>query len=269
LGNPSAGKWDQIAPGDGGDCGADDSDKLCYHSYYGIEIERAPATGNNAFKWVDVSPPAPDDYDALFYPPMDVSEKIVAKAGVTLFVSDDSGDSWVEVDFGGAAGENASAVSIVDRKTIFLGSEKGRLVRIDRARSGWAKATVTQLTSPRSEFVSDIVVLGASKRIIWTSCSAFGGGHVFRSTNGGKTWGDRTGNLPDIPVNAIVIDPKNQRRIFAATDHGVYQSKNSGKKWTDFSNGLPNAVVGDMILHERRRVLRVGTHNRGAWEVDI
>ena len=33
--------------------------------------------------------------------------------------------------------------------------------------------------------------------------------------------------------------------------------------------GIPNAVVGDMILHERRRILRVGTHNRGAWEVDI
>jgi photosystem II stability/assembly factor-like uncharacterized protein len=269
LGNPSAGKWDQIAPGDGGDCGADDSDNLCYHSYYGIEIERAPATGSKAFKWVDVSPPAPDDYDALFYPPMDVSEKIVAKAGVTLFVSGDSGGSWVEVDFGGAAGEKASALSIVDPKTIFLGTEKGRLVRIDRVRSGWAKATVTQLTSPRSEFVSDIVTLGVLKRIIWTSCSAFGGGHVFRSTNRGNTWGDRTGNLPDIPVNAIVIDPKNQRRIFAATDHGVYQSKNSGTKWTDFSNGLPNAVVGDMILHERRRILRVGTHNRGAWEVDI
>ncbi len=70
-------------------------------------------------------------------------------------------------------------------------------------------------------------------------------------------------------MNAIVIDPKNHRRIFAATDNGVYQSKNSGTKWTDFSNGLPNAVVGDMILHERRRVLRIGTHNRGAWEVDI
>ena len=92
---------------------------------------------------------------------------------------------------------------------------------------------------------------------------------MFRSTNSGKSWSDRTGNLPDIPVNAIVIDPKNHRRIFAATDHGVYQSKNSGVKWSDFSNGLPNAVVGDMILHERRRMLCIGTHNRGAWEVDI
>jgi photosystem II stability/assembly factor-like uncharacterized protein len=200
---------------------------------------------------------------------MDVLEKVVAKAGVTLWASDDSGDNWAEVDFGGEAGEKASAVSIVSRSTIFLGTEKGRLVRIDRASSGWAKAKITQLTSPRNDFVSDIVVLGASKRVVWTGCSAFGGGHVFRSTNGGKIWSDRTGNLPDIPVNAIVIDPKNHRRIFAATDHGVYQSKNSGTKWSDFSNGLPNAVVGDMILHERRRVLRIGTHNRGAWEVDI
>ncbi|PYK47691.1 MAG: hypothetical protein DME51_13180 [Verrucomicrobia bacterium] len=273
LGNPHntprERTWDQVAPGDGGDCGADDTNKLCYHSYYGIEIERAPATGEKAFKWVDVSPPAPEEYDALFYPPMDVLEKIVAKAGVTLWVSNDSGDNWEEVDFGGESDEKASAVSIVDRKTIFLGTEKGRLVRIDRASSGWAKGNVTQLTSPRNEFVSDIVVLGASKRVVWTSCSAFGGGHVFRSTNSGKSWSDRTGNIPDIPVNAIVIDPKNHRRIFAATDHGVYQSKNSGSKWTDFSNGLPNAVVGDMILHERRRVLRIGTHNRGAWEVDI
>jgi photosystem II stability/assembly factor-like uncharacterized protein len=273
LGNPHniprEGTWDQIALGDGGDCGADDTNKLCYHSYYGIWIERAAATGASAFKWVDVSPPAPDDYDALFYPPMDVVDAIVAKAGVTLFVSDNSGNNWTEVDFGGDAGEKASAVSIVSRKTIFLGTEKGRLARIDRASSGWAKANVTQLTSPRSEFVSDIVVIGASKKVIWTSCSAFGGGHVFRSINSGKTWSDRTGNLPDIPVNAIVIDPKNHRRIFAATDHGVYQSKNAGTKWTDFSNGLPNAVVGDMILHERRRVLRIGTHNRGAWEVDV
>jgi hypothetical protein len=269
VGNPVNGTWDQIAPGDGGDCGADDANKLCYHSYFGIWIERAPVAGADAFKWKEVSPPAPDDYEALFYPPMDVSERIVAKAGVSLFVSDDSGDTWAEVDFGSTDDEKASALSIVNSKTIFLGTENGRLIRIARASSGWAKATVTQLTSPRGDFISDIVVLGASQQVIWASCSAFGGGHVFRSANAGMNWSNRTGNLPDIPVNAIVIDPKNTDRIFAATDHGVYQSQNAGAKWSDFSNGLPNAVVGDMLLHERRRVIRAGTRNRGAWEVDI
>ena len=87
--------------------------------------------------------------------------------------------------------------------------------------------------------------------------------------DGGKTWKDRSGNLPDIPVNAIVVDPQNLQSVFAATDHGVYRTQNSGDKWADFSNGLPNAVVGDMILHGRRRLLRVGTRNRGAWEVKI
>jgi photosystem II stability/assembly factor-like uncharacterized protein len=269
VGNPVSGTWDQIALGDGGDCGADDTNKLCYHSFFGIFIDRAPVSGANAFKWKDVSPPAPDNYDALFYPPMDVSERIVAKAGVTIFISDDSGDNWVEVDFGGTSGEKASAVSIVNPKTIFVGTENGRLARIARSSSGWAKANVSQLTSPRGGFISDIVVLGATQQVMWASSSAFGGGHVFRSTNGGKTWSNRTGNLPDIPVNAIVIDPKDTERIFAATDHGVYQSQNAGAKWTDFSNALPNAVVGDMILHERRRVLRAGTRNRGAWEVDV
>ena len=70
-------------------------------------------------------------------------------------------------------------------------------------------------------------------------------------------------------MNAFVVDPKNTKRLFAATDHGVYRTTNSGTKWTDYSNGLPNVVVGDLILHERLRVLRAGTRNRGAWEVPV
>ena len=267
LGNATNGTWNQIALGDGGDCGADDAQGLCYHSYYGMWIERAQAFGPNAFRWADVSPPIPDNYDALFYPPMDVRGTLVAKAGVTLFVSEDSGDSWAEVSLGN--GGKASAVSIIGTKTIFVGTEDGRLVRVQRASGGWANATVTPLTSPRNGFISDIVVIAQPTKTVWASCSSFGGGHVFRSLNGGISWTDKSGNLPDIPVNAIVVDPKTTQRLFAATDHGVYRTQNSGGTWKDFSNGLPNVVVGDMILHERQRLLRAGTRNRGAWEVKI
>ena len=65
LGNATGGVFNQIAEGDGGDCGSDDVQKLCYHPYYGMEIERAPALGQNAFDWVDASPPVADDYEAL------------------------------------------------------------------------------------------------------------------------------------------------------------------------------------------------------------
>ena len=267
LSNQGDGSWKQIALGDGGDCGADEAQNLCYHSYYGMWIERAPATGTNAFRWKDVSPPFADAYEALFYPPLDVRGSVVAKAGVTLFVSDDNGDTWSEVDFG--LGGRASALLIHSATTIFVSTEDGGLARIRRGSSGWGAATVTALNSPRPAFISDIVVPGQPNKVMWVSSSAFGGGHVYRSTNGGTTWTDRTGNLPDIPVNAIVVDPKNATRVFAATDHGVYQTRNSGTKWTDYSNGLPNVVVGDLILHERLRLLRAGTRNRGAWEVSV
>ncbi len=267
LSNLTGGTWKQIALGDGGDCGADEAQNLCYHSYYGMWIERAAATGTNAFRWKDVSPPLADDYDALFYPPMDVRGSVVAKAGVTLCVSDDHGDHWSEVDVG--LGGRASALLIHSATIIFVGTEDGGLASIRRGRGGWGTATVTALNSPRQAFISDIVVPGAPNTVIWVSSSAFGGGHVYRSKNGGTTWTDRSGNLPDIPVNAVVVDPKNAARVFAATDHGVYQTRNSGTKWTDYSNGLPNVVVGDLIVHERLRLLRAGTRNRGAWEVSV
>jgi photosystem II stability/assembly factor-like uncharacterized protein len=92
---------------------------------------------------------------------------------------------------------------------------------------------------------------------------------VFRSLDGGKTWVDRSGNLPDTAVNAIVVDPKNARAVYLATDHGVYRSSNAGVSWSRFGNGLPNAIVGDLILHAGTRVLRAGTRGRGAWELSL
>jgi photosystem II stability/assembly factor-like uncharacterized protein len=85
----------------------------------------------------------------------------------------------------------------------------------------------------------------------------------------GASWRNRSGNLPDIPVNAIVVDPQDAQRVFAATDHGVYQTLDGGKSWTSFSNGLPNAIVGDLVMHEPKRLLRAGTRSRGAWELAV
>jgi photosystem II stability/assembly factor-like uncharacterized protein len=265
-------QWNQIAEGDGGDCAAlDGPDSVCFHSYFGIWIERARATGPNAFKWTDTSPVDDADYPALFYPPMEICGRVIAKVGKSVYVSDDAGDHWVEVLLPTSNDPDpdiASALAVVGARNIFVGTAAGRMYRIIRPASGWANATVTSLKSPRAGFISDIVVPG-SGATVWATCSTFGGAHVFRSTNGGKAWSNRSGNLPDIPVNALVVDPANTKRIYAATDNGVYRSTDAGAKWIDFSNGLPNALVGDLIFHKRLRLLRAGTRNRGCWEVQI
>jgi len=92
---------------------------------------------------------------------------------------------------------------------------------------------------------------------------------VYRSTHSGNTWTDRSATLPDIAVNAIVIDPKSSQRLYIATDHGVYRSSTAGTAWQAFGNGLPNVIVGDLLLHAGSRLLRAGTRSRGAWELSL
>ena len=126
-----------------------------FHSYYGIWIERAPARGAGAFRWTDVSPPAPDDYDALFYPPMEVHGRLVAKAGKTVFVSPDLGNdgSWAEIALptsGGGDPDLASALIFADASTLFVGTMRGAVYRIAKTGAGWKTATVTPLKSPRA-----------------------------------------------------------------------------------------------------------------------
>ena len=51
-------------------------------------------------------------------------------------------------------------------------------------------------------------------------------GHVFQVTCtadcGSFTWADKTGNLPDIPVDSIIVNPNDAHQVYAGTDWGVY-----------------------------------------------
>ncbi len=265
--------WDQVALGDGGDCAALDRGvaSLVFHSYYDMPLERASALGAAAFAWTDVSPPNPRAYPCLFYPPLEARGSVLVKAGASLWVSVDDGDQWEEVLLPTSADANpdlATALAIVGDKLILAGMLSGQIWKLARGSGGWAAAQATALGNLPG-YVSDIALVGAAGRTVWGSCSQLGSGHVFRSLNGGKTFTNRSGNLPDMAVNALVVDPKNSSQLFIATDRGVWRSKNSGSAWAAFNNGLPNVIVGDLVLHAATRRLRAGTRARGAWETDV
>ena len=90
-----------------------------------------------------------------------------------------------------------------------------------------------------------------------------------RSEDAGATWTNVTGTLPDIPFNAIELDPANTQIVYAAADVGVFRSTDSGATWTPFSNLLPNAMVADLLFHGPSRLLRCATKNRGVWEIPV
>jgi hypothetical protein len=97
-------------------------------------------------------------------------------------------------------------------------------------------------------------------------------GHVFQLTCaadcGSFTWLDKTGNLPDIPVDSIIVNPNNAHQVYAGTDWGVYYTDDitvASPTWLRFENGIPHAMVWDMQIDRGSTTLSVWTRSRGAY----
>lgn len=105
--------------------------------------------------------------------------------------------------------------------------------------------------------------------------SASGPGHVWKTTTLGGSWSDFTSNLPDSPVNAIVVDPVNAQ-VYVGTDVGVFASSTSAASWTEVgpvpgptqTGFLPNVAVTALALFNSggEELLRASTYGRGVWQ---
>jgi hypothetical protein len=80
-------------------------------------------------------------------------------------------------------------------------------------------------------------------------------GHVFRVTLEGAcdvfTWEDKSGNLPNIPVDSIMVNPNYPEQVFAGTDWGLYYTNNinaANPEWLRFDAGLPHVMIWDMTV---------------------
>ncbi len=90
-----------------------------------------------------------------------------------------------------------------------------------------------------------------------------GVGHIFESVNGGATWKDRTGNLPDAPVNDVVVT---HGLLVVGTDVGVFVTQADAPfQWSRVGTGLPNASTNDLVVAPGGDYIIAATHGRGIW----
>ena len=93
--------------------------------------------------------------------------------------------------------------------------------------------------------------------------------HVMRTIDGGQTWMDISGNLPEVPVNDIIIDPDLDGTLYVATDMGVWATSNWGGSWERFGAGMPATVVMDMAFHSEPRTLVAATFGRSMHTIEL
>jgi hypothetical protein len=258
--------WQHVQDGDGGDCGVNRANPdVCYHTFFGMGMERSTAKGAKG-TWSWIGPNVPAGYNALFYPPMEVNNDIVAQAGQSVYISRNRGTNWTNIAL--PAGNTATAMYIPDANNVYVGTHIGNIYRITWNGAAWGAATA--LTRPRANaWISDLYVQPTNLNRIWATSTTVGGNRCWRSDNGGTAWVNCTAGLPNLPISAVEVHPGNPNRVWVSADVGVYQSFDAGATWAAFANSLPNALAYDLLYQPHSRVLRVALRNRGVWEIPV
>ncbi len=130
---------------------------------------------------------------------------------------------------------------------------------------------VTGNLAPASRRINAVAVSPSDANTVYVGHSGFGSTsqHLSKSTTGGTTWTNVTGNLPNTPVNDIVVDPDIPGTLYVGTDIGVFRSTDDGTTWATLANGLPRVAVYGLKLHRVSRTLRAATHGRGFWDLSV
>lgn len=162
------------------------------------------------------------------------------------------------------------AVADVEHGTIYAGTDDGNLAYTHDGGATW-----TQATGLPGDWVTSVVIDQRNPaQVAYASFSGFRAGKqkslVFRTADGGRTWTDISGNLPQAPVNDVMAIGAD---LVVASDVGVFVtrdvSRGLGRSWLKVGKGLPNAPITSLDWQVKTRTLLASNFGRGAYSVAL
>jgi photosystem II stability/assembly factor-like uncharacterized protein len=160
------------------------------------------------------------------------------------------------------------APSFKDINTIWVGTDDGMIHITRDGGKTWKNVTPPEITS-----WSKVSIMEASHSDVNTAYAAVNRircddmrPHIYKTTDGGKSWQEITNGLPNDPINAIREDPKKKGLLFAGSERAVYVSFDDGEHWQSLRLNMPASSIRDLVIKDDDLV--VGTHGRSFWILD-
>jgi hypothetical protein len=93
---------------------------------------------------------------------------------------------------------------------------------------------------------------------------------TFNANNASPTWSPIQRNLPNVPVNCIVMGNDAANSIYIGTDIGVFVTNDNRVNWIMYNNGLPTTRVYDLEINTALATDRIyaATFGRGVFYAD-
>lgn len=185
-----------------------------------------------------------------------------------VFRSSDRGDNWEQLstNLTGSADTKLQAIAVAKGNPGVLYASNGtRIYYTSNNGQNWASYNFTN-----SDRITSIAVHPQNPQEVYVTFAGYRTGKkVSVSYNGGQTWSNFSGTLPNVPANSLTFDEAGGNAMYVGTDFGVYYREYGGDDWDEYGAGLPNTNVTDLEIQKSTGMLRIATYGRGVWEIPL
>lgn len=290
--------WFDLASGDGGQVLVDPTDfHYVYGTYFGVTPYRYTDGGTAFFTNQAITKGINTGDRSEFYIPWVMNQdnpnqlflgtyrlyrtdnaKATSAGDVSWkTISPDLSTGCAGIAPNGGRGCFISAIGVGGGDAVYTGSEEGLIYRSTDAQvndnPAWQRVDTRGKGTPNRP-IAGFAVDRSNYRVAYVAFNGYDAatpktpGHVFKTTNGGATWVNISGNLPDAPVNSITLDPSFPNTLYAATEVGPFVTYNGGATWGKLGTGFPLVSIWQMNLDPSHRTLAAGTHGRAAFSMN-
>lgn len=261
----------EVTGGDGAFCNIDQTQPQFQFTQYVYNNFRRSVDGGNTFVNVDHGNNGrfinPSDYD-------DVNNIMYAARGNNQYLrwnDPQTGNSFTAVTATLGGTVSALKVSPNTNNRVFFGTGSGTVVRVDNAHATPTSTDITAAAMPAG-YISCVEVETGDDNHILVSFSNYGVNSIWETFNGGTSWTSVEGNLPDMPVRWILLNPNDNSQALIATELGVWYTDNlSGGStvWFPGNTGLANVRTDMLQTRASDNLVIAGTHGRGLYSSDV
>ncbi len=217
-----------------------------------------------------INPSDYDDKEDIFYSGFANGSSIRLKRVTSPFGSATVGTVTIASGSADVSHISASPYASGGNSTLFVGTDAGAVYKVTNAQSGSPGISNISTGLPAGNI--SCIAIGASEQQLLVTLSNYGVTSIWESMNGGGSWTNKEGNLPDMPVRWALYNPNDYNQALIATEVGVWSTDDlsaGSVDWDPTNTGLANVRTDMLQLRGSDNTVMAATHGRGVFTATI